>query len=513
PPYPTGMSLLGCPFVLKLYLAASSDAMPMLNWSPSGRQLVVDYQALQDHLTAGSQIFRCRSVKQFTEKLTTEGFARVDKEETDPAEKSDPSDDMEPMLLYYTQPEFVRGKLDALKTFMEDSLLMEKYYPMGAQNGQAAEDAEDEKELEFLVPLHMPSKSHLERMQQRGDKCCSIISVRSSIQAARTRFRTLLDHLATTQVLQASAHLCKNPAMKKSRPWDCPTFTSSSIKFVRPHDSVITLDANKPPPEYAGYYGEVSPSMVNQFFGDFMPRYGNKTTGYKDIVLETTHKASNFQQNLPIGLAYSDGEDNDPDDFPPPASPAGQDSDMDSMPSTSAAAALRSSAGRKRGEDSLDDQELEEAMQELCGGSSTLKENATSSSRGKAKGPQQPKAGSRGRRAKSFESSSSESEAEPPEEDEQPEENLNTVENQEAEMDEDIEEDLDTEEDLEDEEDGEDEEDEEDEEDGEDEEEEDAEDNEEDDDDDDYSVQYRPSAPEAEKPRRYHLRNSKGKSN
>ncbi|KAH8290152.1 hypothetical protein KR054_000476, partial [Drosophila jambulina] len=512
PPQPTSVSLLGCPFVLKLYLAASSEGISMLNWSRNGRQLVVNYEALQEHLTAGSRIFRCRSVKQFTGKLKTEGFARIHKEEVYAPVPAIVT--LKPMLLYYQQPEFVRSNLDSLHKLMEESLLLEKYYPEGARYGKESEEDEDvdkvEEHLEFSVPLYQPSKSHLERMQQRGDKCCSSISSRSPIQEARCRFRTLLNHLATTKVLQASAHLNRSNSTKKVRPWDFPTFTSSSIKFVRPHDSVITLDAHKPPPEYAGYYGQVSPTKVNNFFAEYLPRYGNKTTGYKDIVLETTHKPSNFQQNLPIGLASSDSEDNDPDDVQPPVSPAGQDSDMDCMPSTSAAAAMRS----KRSSDSVDDQDLEEAMQELCGGSTALKESASSGSRGR---PKIPKANSRKRRAKSFESSSSDNE------------DMNVDENQEAEVDEDIEEDLDTEEDEDVEEDKEakedknadenenDEEDEEDE-DGEDNEEdeddeEDAEDNEEDDDDDDYSVQYRAAPQEPEKPRRYHLRNSMRKSN
>ncbi|KAH8254721.1 hypothetical protein KR032_011895 [Drosophila birchii] len=408
PSKPLGMRLMGCPFILKLYLAASSDAISMINWLPNGLQLVIDYLALQDHLISSSQIFRCRSVLQFTEKLKSEGFVRIHKEEV--YARGLEAADLKPLLLYYQKQEFVRGDLDSLKALMEESLLKEK-----CPNGKTAEEAAVEraaKQAEFPVPLHLPSKSHIERMQQRGDKCCASISLRAPIQEARCRFRTLLDHLAATKVLQASAHLRENTAMKKGRPLDFSTFTSSSIKCVRPHDSVITLDPNKPLPEYAGYYGRVSPNKVSKFFSDFLPRYGNKTTGYKDIVLETTNKPSNFQQNLPIGLEYSDSDDNEPDDVQAPVSPVGQDSDIDCMPSTSAAAAAAMrSTGRKRSVDSVDDQDLEEAMQELCGGSTALKENVSSGSRGKAKPqqkPKSPKVTSRKRRAKSFDSSSSE---------------------------------------------------------------------------------------------------------
>ncbi|KAH8252381.1 hypothetical protein KR038_011825 [Drosophila bunnanda] len=408
PRLPKGMLLQEYPFVLKLYLAASSDAIPMINWSPNGLQLVVEYQSLQDHLTGGSQIFRSRSVRQFTEKLIAEGFVRIHREEMYTSRTETAT--LKPVLLYYQQREFVRGDLGSLHNLIKASLLLQKHYPMALQYGNSDEEAEDE-EPKFPVPLHVPSKSHLDRMQQRGDKCCSTVSVRSSIQEARCRFRTLLDHLATTKAVQASAKVWETNTMKKGRPWDFPTFTSSSVKFVRPHDSVITLEANKPLPEYAGYYGRVSPTKVTKFFSEYLPRYGNKTTGYKDIVLETTTKPSNFQQNLPIGLDYSDSDDNEPD-VPPPVPPRSLDFDMDCMPSTSAAAAMKSS-GQKRSVESVDDQELEEAMQELCGGSTALKENASSGSRGKAKAqpqPKSPKALSRKRRSKSYESTSSEDE-------------------------------------------------------------------------------------------------------
>ncbi|XP_020800151.1 protein starmaker isoform X2 [Drosophila serrata] len=410
---PKGVPLKEYPFILKLYLAASSDAIPMINWSPNGLQLVIDYQTLQHHLTAGSQIFRSRSVLQFTETLMAEGFVRIHEEEMHPSGSEAPT--LKPMLLCYRQHQFVRGDLDSLHKLMKENLLIKEDSPMGAPHGKKDDEADDE-EAEFPVPLHLPSKMHLKRMQHRGDKCCSTVSIRSPIQEARCRFRTLLDHLAATKVVQASAKMWEKASMRKGRPWDFPTFTSSSIKFVRPQDSVITLDANKPLPEYAGYYGRVSPTKVTKFFSEYLPRYGNKTTGYKDIVLETSTKPSNFQQNLPIGLDYSDSDDNEPNDNQPAVSPPGQDCDLDFMPSTSAAAAAaaaKKSFGHKKNAEPVDDQDLEEAMQELCGGSAALKENGSSGNRGKTKAQPQPKspnATSRKRRPISYESSSSEEE-------------------------------------------------------------------------------------------------------
>lgn len=144
---------------------------------------------------------------------------------------------------------------------------------------------------------------------------------------------------------------------------------------MKPHDSVITIGIGQAP-DYAGFYGNVELAKVNEFFSEYLPRYGSKITGYKDIVMEATNKSNGFQQNLPIGLDYSD----DDDDALPPISSCSMEVDVDVQPSTSAAAKTKSSSRKP-----VDDMELEQAMQELCEGPNTNQPEKSSGSSSKAK--------------------------------------------------------------------------------------------------------------------------------
>uniref|UniRef100_A0A6P4E1C4 Uncharacterized protein LOC108039281 n=1 Tax=Drosophila rhopaloa TaxID=1041015 RepID=A0A6P4E1C4_DRORH len=403
PESPPEHPLMGYRFVLKLFLATSSDSVDFLNWSANGRELELDYQGLQEHLSSGRSIFHCRNTLQFTDLLLSHGFERVwPREESDP-----PVNEASRILLIYQNPNFAVGQLEKLQSLVEES-----------QKNGAEADPDPEKKTEVrLPPLHLPNAAHIARMIRRGDLCSTSYTCRSPLQVARCQFQTLLGYQADMGVLkERNSHDLFNKQImaqlnvKRGRSainnalMDLAPSKGSLAKFVKPHESVINIGIGQAP-DYAGYYGKVELSKVNEFFSEYLPRYGSKITGYKDIVMDATNKSIGFQQNLPIGMDYSDDEDD-------PLAPISSGLEMDFLPSTSAAGKLKSS-GRK----AVEDLDLEQAMQELCGGSNTNPEDevpqtssSSSSSKLKAKPKPKPKAKPPKRLAKFLESSSSENE-------------------------------------------------------------------------------------------------------
>ncbi|KAI8035948.1 uncharacterized protein LOC128256628 [Drosophila gunungcola] len=405
PESPSDHPLMGYRFVLKLFLATSSDSVGFLNWSTNGRQLELDYEGLQEHLSSGCSIFHCRSPLQFTGLLLAHGFER--REGATPADRQVSS-----ILLIYQNPIFARGQsLQKLQTLVEE--------------GQGIEDQDAEKKEPRLPSLHLPNAAHIARMSRRGDLCSTSFTSRSPLQVARCQFQTLLGHQADLGVLRernsndlfnkqilAQLNVKRGRSAFNNALFDLTTSKgTSSAKFVRPHESVINIGIGQAP-DYAGYYGKVELSKVNDFFAEYLPRYGSKITGYKDIVMDATNKSTGFQQNLPIGMDYSDDEDDG-------LAPISSGPEMDFLPSTSAAGKLKSSGGK-----AVEDSDLEQAMQELCGGSNLNQEedegpqtssssSSSSSSKLKAKPKPQANAKPQKRVAKFLESSSSDSEDSP----------------------------------------------------------------------------------------------------
>ncbi|XP_016946607.1 glutamic acid-rich protein [Drosophila biarmipes] len=381
--------LMGYRFVLKLFLATNSKAVDFLNWSGKGTQLELNYLGLQEHLTSGRSIFHCRNASQFTALLQGHGFERVRSGE----ESSAPT--ASAIKLLYRNPNFVRGQLGKLEK-------IEDHCP-----------SPDSKGPQF-PPLHLPNYGHIARMIRRGDLCSTSYTCRSPLQIARCNFQTLLNYQADAAVLkERNSHDVFNQQVMTQLNVKTGRTPNDSLpdpkhskayhgKFVKPHESVINIGIGQAP-DYAGYYGKVELSKVNEFFSEYLPRYGSKITGYKDIVMDATNKSIGFQQNLPIGLSFSDDEDD-------VLAPLSSGLEMDFLPSTSAAGKPKSSARRAVVEDS----DLEQAMQELCG--SNLNEDdddvpqTSSSSKLKAKPKPKAKAKPTKRLAKRLESSSSESE-------------------------------------------------------------------------------------------------------
>ncbi|EDW56698.1 uncharacterized protein LOC6615453 [Drosophila sechellia] len=398
PETPKNHPLLHYAFAVKLFLATDNNSINFLKWSANGRELEVDYQAMQEHLSSGCSIFHSRNILQFTSTLLAHGFERVPLKDVHKSAVR-----LSNITLVYRHPNFVKGQLLKLHKLAQEC----EKIPEISSPGTA--------ELR-RPPLHLPNYAHIARMVQRGDLCSTSYTTRSALQVARCHFQTLLGYQADLGVLKnRNSHDVFNKSImtqlnvKRGRssfnyaPVDLAPSKMSLAKFVKPHESVINIGIGQAP-DYAGYYGQVELCKVTEFFSEYLPRYGSKITGYKDIVMDATNKSIGFQQNLPIGINYSDDED---DALPPISS----DFDLDCMPSTSAAAMLKSS-GRKVVEDS----DLEQAMQELCGGSNLNEEeelpqaSTTTRFKAKPKPRAKPKAKPTKRQAKAVHYSSSESE-------------------------------------------------------------------------------------------------------
>ncbi|XP_017005946.2 uncharacterized protein comr [Drosophila takahashii] len=379
--------LMGYRFVVKLFLATDSSCVDFLNWSGKGTQLELNYQGLQDHLSSGRSIFHCRNTLQFTAQLLAHGFERIWSRE-----ESESKDSVSPILLFYRNPNFVKGQLGKLEKIRED------------------------KKDSRLPNLHLPNYAHIARMIRRGDLCSTSFTCLSPLQIARCHFQARLDYQADLGVLkernnhdmlnqqimtQLNVKRGRSASSNNSLPEPTPSKVSQA-KFVKPHESVINIGIGQAP-DYAGYYGKVELSKVNDFFSEYLPRYGSKITGYKDIVMDATNKSIGFQQNLPIGLNYSDDEDD-------VLAPLSSGLDMDFLPSTSAAGKMKSS-GRKVAEGDFD---FDQAMQDLLKKEEDDDDDdvpqTSSSSKLKAKPKPKAKAKPTKRVAKLLESSSSENE-------------------------------------------------------------------------------------------------------
>ncbi|EDW60928.1 uncharacterized protein comr [Drosophila virilis] len=321
-------SLLSHNFVHKLHLAASSAQVTFLYWTADGQQLQLDYIGLQEHLAGGHSMFRSRSILQFVRQMVDVGFERVLQEIEVLEDRPQ---------LYYQHTNFKQGQPEQL-------LLMPT------------------PQFEQLVPQKLgkpnASKGPIE-LGTGKDLCSSFQNCYSPLQLARCRFQTLLHYHNDVRLLQEREPNAEQLLPRRGRISSSRQSTQSSLvpalanKHINPRDSVLHFEAGQVP-DYAGFYGRVEPSLINEFFAEYLPRYGARTSGYKDIVVDAS-KANAFQQNLPIGIVYSEDEDDlgDQDSHEVTnIAPAGKHDD-----------ALAGDGFNPPPEDI----ELEQVMQELCG--------------------------------------------------------------------------------------------------------------------------------------------------
>ncbi|KAH8283621.1 hypothetical protein KR018_009583 [Drosophila ironensis] len=388
-------------FLVKLYIATNSESLEFLNWSDSGRELVVDYPGMQEHLAGTLSLFRCRNTFEFVSQLAKYGFNRLW------SQKYATSESFGHIKLVYHHPKFRKDKLEDLQSLVEKEQAREQGKPEDC-------DEEEEDDDEALPPLHRAPKSRLKRMSGRGDLCSTIHTTRSPLQTVRCRFQTTLSHQVDMRNLfESNANKLYTPpvTIKKSRtsasnqPVDKTAGKGCGSKFVKPQDSVINIGAGQAP-DYAGYYGNVELSKVNEFFSEYLPRYGSKITGYKDIVMDATNKPSGFEQNLPIGMDYSDDDDY--------ALRPTCDIEMDDEPMPSTSLSADTAKFRSVCRRNADDLDLEQAMQDLCEGSNqnNLEEAGRAASGSKPKLKARAKPQTRKRLAKLLASASSSSENE-----------------------------------------------------------------------------------------------------
>ncbi|XP_030375602.1 uncharacterized protein LOC115624894 [Scaptodrosophila lebanonensis] len=330
------------PFSHKLHLVASSEKHPYLSWTTSGQELQLEYIGLQQYLANDSCIFKSRTLLQFIQQLRLYGFKRVWLGENPYATNQMLTSP--PLLLYYQHPDFDR---DANIELM---------------NKPQTPTRTLEVTEETLFPLGNASEAYNERMRERGDLCSSFYTFSSPLELRRARLQTLLRYQMDERQLRDHAYSSELLAQLVPRRGRTATkaqpepLTTQVAKYVKPQESVLSFVSGYCP-EYAGYYGNVPVTKINDFFSEFLPRYGNKTTGYKDIVTDASSKVNTFQQNLPIGLSFSEDEDE-----------GGTDEIIKTSSKTESGSKAKKNSKRSKPEAAVDDMELEEAMQALCGG-------------------------------------------------------------------------------------------------------------------------------------------------
>lgn len=324
---PPPNALLKHNFLHKVHLLASSELVTFVRWSLGQEEqqlLQLDYIGLQDHLCGEHSIFHCLNVLEFTRKLLALGFERREEQQQGQELKQE----SRPQLFYHhqnfqcNQPEkllLLELQAKALRTQQTHPELPKLKRTKGSQNPSLSPTAVAK------APLHL----------------------------SRCRFHTLLSYNNDVRLLQQQEPSAEQLIPRRGRSGNCRPQTqmlmpSLAAKQVNPSDSVLHFGAGKIP-EYAGFYGRVEQTLIGEFFAEYLPRYGSRTSGYKDIVVDAS-KANAFQQNLPIGIVFSDDEE-DPQQEQPLAEVRNSEEaqSLDNCPSIPG------------------DMELEQVMQELCG--------------------------------------------------------------------------------------------------------------------------------------------------
>ncbi|XP_032591469.1 uncharacterized protein LOC6560555 [Drosophila grimshawi] len=265
-------SLLNYNFLRKLHLAASSKQINFINWSGDGQLLQLSYIGLQDYLFSDQSIFRCRSVAQLVSQLYEVGFQAVERH-------SEPQDNFQ---MYFQHKHF--------KPHQQEMLICINT---------------PECELEVETPV-------IDEVAK--DPCTMIHGSCSRLQMTRMRFNTLLNYQNDVRQLQQQEHKTEEQLPRRGRIGSNRQLAESLLPpaleaiYLNPQDSESNIEVDHVP-DYAGYYGNVNPSLIHGFFGEYLPHYGPRNTaGHSDIVVEVS-KANAFQQNLPIGILHSEDED------------------------------------------------------------------------------------------------------------------------------------------------------------------------------------------------------------
>ncbi|XP_030246409.1 uncharacterized protein LOC108657696 [Drosophila navojoa] len=324
---PPLQTLLSHQFTHKLHLAASSERVQFINWTTDGKHLQLDYVGLQDHLTGSQCMFRSRSVLQFTRQLTDMGFERT--------------------LLEQSEQELEHG--GRLQLYYKH----EHFDPYHSEQLLLIPTPQTERQ-----PTPKTQRTRPVSLSKGGAQEAAHRSGYTPLQLARFRFHTLLNYHNDVRLLQEREPSSEQQMPRRGRISSCRQAAHSALapalasKHMNPRDSVLRFEAGKVP-DYAGFYGPVEPTLISEFFAEYLPRYGASTTGYKDIVVDAS-KANSFQQNLPIGIAYSEDEDELIDhDRHEPSTPSAVSEPEQTQASESCQLPP-------------EDIELEQVMQELC---------------------------------------------------------------------------------------------------------------------------------------------------
>ncbi|SPP75403.1 uncharacterized protein LOC117581692 [Drosophila guanche] len=271
-------------FLQMLYLAANSPCIDFLHWSKDKLCIIVLYVALQEHLISSRSMFRCRSVLQFATELSRYGFERVFDVDCKDAAKGT-------IVLVFQHPNFVMGAPHKIRKISYENM----------QEGQ--------ENAQTFAAGHQ---------QRDKDICTAFHSYLSPLQVARCRLHTELSYHCDMALLHECANESNRPVAKRAgRPAPILEMTveqqlaGRTDKFVNPYESVTKI-LTKQVPSYAGYYGNVPHPKLEDFFQQYMPRYGIKISGYKQIVIDGHNKSSDFNQNIPIGNDDSDDENDEP---------------------------------------------------------------------------------------------------------------------------------------------------------------------------------------------------------
>ncbi|EDW74913.1 uncharacterized protein Dwil_GK15644 [Drosophila willistoni] len=279
------------PFLYKLFLVAKSQYVRYINWSEDGLRVELHYLELQSHLASDENIFRCATLMQFTKQLLDHGFKRLAH-----LENAIPECPFG-IILIYRHAHFVRDKPEKLQWIAEQIYV-------------ETENTKPDR------PLGNPSDVHLRRMSKRGDLCSTLITPRSELQMARSRLMAIIHFSMDTKWLNECGNFSKiltQMIPRRGRASLKPKNSKRSvsrlprggrIKYVKPHESVTAMPISQIT-EYAGYFGNVDIGRLKEFFAEYLPRYGNSK---QEIVMDATTKTSNFQQNYPIGINYSEDD-------------------------------------------------------------------------------------------------------------------------------------------------------------------------------------------------------------
>lgn len=237
-------AMRGITFPRKLWFLINSDDNGIVNWARNGMNINLDTTAMEEYLVSPENIFQTRNVNNFIRQLLVYDFKKIGRTGRSSAGHSVADEYSE--LYVFRHEFFKRDRPNLLENIVRVS-----------SNGSV-----DQKRI-----LQAPRTKFRMRCGLRTDTCQRIVTKKSHtpLQQARIRLRTLLSFKKLDLMINNNVS-CNNTGSGGNVAIELP-----ADLFENSADSASSFERSG----VAGYYGNMSRSAIQKFFGVYLPTYSN----------------------------------------------------------------------------------------------------------------------------------------------------------------------------------------------------------------------------------------------